>query len=86
MVLLGNYDSYDRAEKSLEDKIKECKGVKDTLKEQYELLLRELDLMVETDDLIMEKLGTKDTASKIKSGNFKSLYDSKNLLVARNLN
>jgi hypothetical protein len=34
--------------------------------------------MVQTDDLVMEKLGTKDTASKIKSGNFKSLYDSKN--------
>ena len=45
-MLLGNYDAYDRGEKSLEDKIKECYGVKDTLKEQYELLLRELDLMV----------------------------------------
>jgi len=44
-VLLSNYDSYDKSEKGLEDKIKECLKIKDTLKEQYELLLKELDLM-----------------------------------------
>jgi len=84
-TLLDNCNRYDALERQLLIDVKTAKKSVSELKKKNMELSNQLEITVQTDSVIRDKLSIRDRVSKLKSDNLRMLSSAKMQVVEKNL-